>query len=67
MTERKSTRPNRLADRYVRIRPQGGAKVQYRVPELPAGKFTDCDGQLLLQMAMDLDSDDPDALVDPDA
>ena len=26
MTKRKSTRPNRLADRYVRIRPQGGVE-----------------------------------------
>jgi hypothetical protein len=51
----------------VPIRPEGGRKVPYRVPDLPAGKFRDCEGQLLLQMAMDLDSDDPDALVDPDA
>jgi hypothetical protein len=67
MTKRKSTRPNRLADRYVRIRPSGGDKVKFGVPDLPAGKFRDCEGQLQLQLAMDLDSDDPDALVDPDA
>jgi hypothetical protein len=66
MTTRKSTRPNRLAG-YVRIRPQGGAKVRFGVPELPPGKFRDCEGQLQLQLAMDLDSDDPDALVDPGA
>jgi hypothetical protein len=67
MTKRKSAGPNRLASHYVPIRPEGGRKVPYRVPDLPAGKFRDCEGQLLLQMAMDLDSDDPDALVDPDA
>ena len=67
MTKRKSTRPNRLASRYVPIHPEGGRKVPYRVPELPAGKFRDCEAQLQLQLAMDLDSDDPDALVDPGA
>jgi len=48
MTKRKSAGPNRLASHYVPIRPEGGRKVPYRVPDLPAGKFTDCDGQLLL-------------------
>jgi hypothetical protein len=67
MSKRKSAGPNRLADRYVRIRPEGGRKVQFGVPAPPAGKFRDCEGQLQLQMAMDLDSDDPDALVDPGA
>jgi hypothetical protein len=67
MTKRKSTRPNRLADRYARIWLQGGRKARFAVPELPPGRFTDCEGQLQLQFAMDLDSDDPDALVDPGA
>jgi hypothetical protein len=61
--KRKSTaRPARLRSAPL-IRPDGGRKPAYGVPELPPGKFRQCDGQ----MAMDLDSDDPGALVDPAA
>jgi hypothetical protein len=61
--KRKGTaRPARLRSAPL-IRPDGGRSVSYGVPELPPGKFRQCDGQL----AMDLESDDPGALVDPAA
>ena len=53
---------NRLAS-PAKIKPldPGRRLAPYRVPDIPAGKFTDIPGQ----WALDLDSDDPDALVDP--
>jgi hypothetical protein len=41
--------------------PEGKQLAPYSVPSPPAGKFRDIPGQL----AMDIYSDDPDALIDP--
>jgi hypothetical protein len=43
--------------------PAGKRLAPKHVPQLPAGKFADIPGQ----WALDFDSDDPNALVDPSA
>lgn len=54
--------PHRRVKPAERIRPRPPAQLApYQQPRIPPGKFTAVPGQL----AMDLDSDDPDALVDP--
>ena len=35
-----------------KVRPEGGKKVRIGVPELPAGKFGHCDGQLAMELAL---------------
>ena len=61
MVSKRTKRPRRLTD-PPKIRTEDGNKTTFSVPAPPPSKFTHCPGQL----ALDLDSDDPDAVIDPD-
>jgi hypothetical protein len=55
-------RPRRLKmPRKIKLLDPAVPLAPYRVPQLPPGRFVRCEGQ----MALDFDSDDPDALVEP--
>jgi hypothetical protein len=56
MLSKGESRPGRLRP-APHIRPEGGRKVTYAVPDLPVGKFRHCDGQLVMDLVLCLPGD----------